>query len=106
MRVQNRQATISILPSSTALLIKELGEKERDRKKVKNIKHDGNLTLEQVVRVAKIMETRCPRNSRALLNKCWEPASPLVAPLTRKAPRPSSKKSIKVSLKYERVDFH
>ena len=58
MRVQNRQATISILPSSTALLIKELGEKERDRKKVKNIKHDGNLTLEQVVKVAKIMETR------------------------------------------------
>jgi len=39
-------------------LIKELGEKERDRKKTKNIKHDGNLTLDQVVKVAKVMEPR------------------------------------------------
>jgi len=58
MRVQNRAATIAVLPSASALLIKELGEKDRDRKKVKNIKHDGNLTLDQVIRVAKTMEPR------------------------------------------------
>jgi len=58
MRVQNRAATISVLPSASAILIKELNEKPRDRKKVKNIKHDGNLTLDQVVKCAKIMEPR------------------------------------------------
>jgi len=58
MRVQNRAATITVLPSASALLIKELGEKDRDRKKVKNIKHDGNLTMKQIINVAKIMEPR------------------------------------------------
>jgi large subunit ribosomal protein L12e len=58
MRVQNRNAVISILPSAAALLMKELNEKPRDRKKVKNIKHDGNLTLDQVIKCAKVMEPR------------------------------------------------
>jgi len=58
MRVQNRNAVISVLPSASALLLKELNEKPRDRKKVKNIKHDGNLTLDQVVKCAKLMESR------------------------------------------------
>jgi len=58
MRVQNRNAVISILPSASALLIKELNEKPRDRKKVKNIKHDGNLTFDQIVKCAKTMESK------------------------------------------------
>jgi len=33
MKVQNRAATLSVIPSAAPLLIKELGEKERDRKK-------------------------------------------------------------------------
>lgn len=36
LKVQNRVAEISILPTTSALLIKELGEAPRDRKKVKN----------------------------------------------------------------------
>lgn len=36
LKVQNRAAEISIIPTSSALLIKELGEAPRDRKKVKN----------------------------------------------------------------------
>jgi large subunit ribosomal protein L12e len=58
MKVQNRQATISIIPSSSALLIKELNEPDRDRKKVKNIKHSGNLSMDQIIKVAKTMEPR------------------------------------------------
>ena len=55
LRVQNRVAEITVLPTAAALLIKELGEPPRDRKKVKNVKHNGNLKLEQVVKVAKLM---------------------------------------------------
>ncbi len=45
LKCQNRAAEITISPSSSALLIKELGNYERDRKKVKNVNHKGNLSL-------------------------------------------------------------
>ena len=53
--VQNRQAKIEIVPSASTLLIKALNEPVRDRKKVKDILHDGNLDLEQVVTVARTL---------------------------------------------------
>jgi len=46
------------VPSAAALLIKALAEPERDRKKEKNIKHDGNVTLEQVYDIARTMRPR------------------------------------------------
>ena len=58
LKCQNRAAEITVQPSSSALLIKELGGYERDRKKVKNVTHKGNLTLEQVKKVAKVMEEK------------------------------------------------
>ena len=58
LKCQNRAAEISVKPSSSALLIKELGNYERDRKKVKNVNHKGNLTLEQVKKVAKVIEEK------------------------------------------------
>lgn len=58
LKCQNRAAEIIIQPTSSALLIKELGNYERDRKKVKNVNHKGNLTLEQVKRVAKVIEEK------------------------------------------------
>lgn len=45
LKCQNRAAEIIIQPTSSALIIKELGNYERDRKKVKNVTHKGNLTL-------------------------------------------------------------
>merc|ERR1712014_122615 len=36
LRIQNRQATCSVVPSAAALIIKALKEPPRDRKKVKN----------------------------------------------------------------------
>ena len=58
LTVQNRQAQIEVVPSAGALVIKALNEPERDRKKEKHIKHDGNLTLEQVYDIARVMRPR------------------------------------------------
>ncbi|XP_026495484.1 60S ribosomal protein L12 [Nymphalis io] len=56
--VQNRQAQISVVPSAAALIIRALKEPPRDRKKQKNIKHNGNITLEDVIGIAKVMRNR------------------------------------------------
>merc|ERR1712032_478697 len=58
LTVVNRQATVSMIPSSSSLVMKALNEPYRDRKKVKNVKHDGNLTLDQVIEIAKEMRER------------------------------------------------
>merc|ERR1712063_162744 len=41
LTIQNRQATVSVVPSASSLVIKALKEPPRDRKKQKNIKHNG-----------------------------------------------------------------
>jgi len=53
LTIQNRAAKVSIEPNASSLLIKELKEPMRDRKKVKNIKHAGSLTKAQIIKVAK-----------------------------------------------------
>merc|ERR1712018_554594 len=58
LTIQNRQAAVSIVPSASSLLIKALKEPPRDRKKVKNIKHDGNISFDDVLNAAKIMRER------------------------------------------------
>lgn len=52
--IQNRQASAEVLPSSAALILKALGA-FRDRKKMKNVTHDGNITMEQLLEVARVM---------------------------------------------------
>jgi hypothetical protein len=52
------QAKVEVVPSAAALVIKSLKEPERDRKKVKNIKHNGNISLDDVTEIAKIMAPR------------------------------------------------
>ena len=58
LTIQNRIAKIDVVPSAASLLIKELKEPPRDRKKVKNIKHSGDLTFAQVLNVARQMRPR------------------------------------------------
>merc|ERR1711976_254881 len=58
LTVQNRQATVSVIPSAAALVIKALKEPPRDRKKEKNIKHSGNISFDDVVEIARIMRDR------------------------------------------------
>ena len=58
LSVQNRQATVEVIPSAAVLLIKSLKEPPRDRKKIKNIKHNGNLTMNNIILVSKILRKR------------------------------------------------
>jgi len=57
--VQNRQAKVEVVPSASSLIMRALNEPVRDRKKgPKNIEHDGNVTLDQVIEIAKVMRGR------------------------------------------------
>ncbi|CAJ1968518.1 unnamed protein product [Sphenostylis stenocarpa] len=58
LTVQNRQAKVTVVPSAAALVIKALKEPERDRKKTKNIKHNGNISLDDVIEIARVMSPR------------------------------------------------
>jgi len=58
LTIQNRQATISVVPSAASLVIKALKEPPRDRKKVKNVKHSGNLPFDEILNIARVMRPR------------------------------------------------
>nr|AHB12458.1 60S Ribosomal Protein L12 [Pantala flavescens] len=58
LTIQNRQATISVVPSAASLIIKALKEPPRDRKKQKNIKHSGNLAFDEILIIARQMRDR------------------------------------------------
>lgn len=49
LTIQNRQATIAVVPSAASLVIKALKEPPRDRKKVKNGMHCLSLLLTPLV---------------------------------------------------------
>ena len=58
LTIQNRQAKIDVVPSAASLIIKELKEPPRDRKKVKNVKHNGNISFDQLLKIARTMRPR------------------------------------------------
>ena len=58
LTIQNRQAKVSVVPSAAALIIKALKEPPRDRKKVKNIKHNGNISMDDIINAARVMQPR------------------------------------------------
>ena len=58
LKIQNRQATVSVVPSAGSLIIKALKEPHRDRKKVKNITHSGNITIDDIIEIARTMRPR------------------------------------------------
>lgn len=51
-------ATLEVQPSTACYVIKALKEPARDRKKEKNIKHHGNLTLDEIVEIARKVRHR------------------------------------------------
>lgn len=56
LTVINRVATVEVVPAASSLVIKALNEPERDRKKgPKNVKHTGNITMKQVIEIARTM---------------------------------------------------
>ena len=44
---------MTTLPTASPLVLKALKEGPRDRKKTKNVKHNGNIKLDDVVEIAK-----------------------------------------------------
>ncbi|KAL2528452.1 60S ribosomal protein L12-3 [Forsythia ovata] len=58
LTIQNCQAKVTVVLSATALIIKALKEPERDRKKTKNIKHNGSISLNDVIEIANVMQPR------------------------------------------------
>ncbi len=74
LTVQNRNAKIDVIPSASSLVIKALKEPPRDRKKQKNskyfsscfqfllmpylVKHDGNVSLDEIFKIARVMRPR------------------------------------------------
>ena len=58
LTIQNRQAAIEVVPSASSLVIKALKEPPRDRKKVKNIKHNGNIALNDLYEIARAMRSK------------------------------------------------
>ena len=53
LSVVNRVATPTIVPTASAMIMRELKEPPRDKKKVKNIKHNGNVTLDSIIEIAR-----------------------------------------------------
>merc|ERR1711908_26159 len=49
---------VEVIPSAGALIIKALKEPPRDRKKVKNIVHNGNITMDDIYKIARVMRPR------------------------------------------------
>ena len=83
LKCQNRAAEITVQPTSSALIIKELGGYERDRKKVKNVTHKGNLTLEQVKKIARAVEDKSLAKSltgtvKSVLGTCLSIGAPSI----------------------------
>ncbi|KAF8368951.1 hypothetical protein PRIPAC_86780 [Pristionchus pacificus] len=59
LTIQNRQEKIDVVvPSAASLIINELKEPPRDRKEVKNVKHNGNITFDALLKIARIMRPR------------------------------------------------
>ena len=58
LSVINRVATPSIVPTASSMILKELKEPPRDRKKVKNVKHSGNITLDAVINISRVMRQK------------------------------------------------
>merc|ERR1712170_71721 len=68
--IQNRQAKVEVVPSASSSVIKALKEPPRDRKKVKHVKHTGNITFDEIINIARIMRPRSM--SRKLAGTCKE----------------------------------
>merc|ERR1712196_86116 len=56
--VQNRVCHVTVLPTAAPLLLKALKEPPRDRKKVKNPVHNGKVSMDDVIKIAKQLRSK------------------------------------------------
>lgn len=55
IKVVNRQCTVSVIPTSAPLIIEALKEPARNRKTEKDRQHNGNIKLDDVIKIAKTL---------------------------------------------------
>jgi ribosomal protein L11 len=65
---QNRNATVHLVPTASSMVVKALKEPERDRKKVKHVKHSGNISFDEIVDIARQVVQTCSK--WLFLKKC------------------------------------
>ena len=70
--VLNRQCTVTVRPTAAPLLIEALKEGGRDRKKVKNVSHKGNVKWDDIVRISKTLREANKSMSITLEGTCKE----------------------------------
>merc|ERR1739844_697514 len=58
IKVQNEQSEVRVLDTAGPLILKALKEPPRDRKKTKNVVHNGKITMDQVIEIAKKMRPK------------------------------------------------
>merc|ERR1719310_259001 len=58
LTIQNRKATVSVVPAAATLVIKALKEPVRDRKKVKHVLHDGDVSYADIYSIAKVIRPK------------------------------------------------
>merc|ERR1712137_1502553 len=99
--VQNRKAQVEVIPSASALLIKALNEPVRDRKKVKNIEHDGDISIDDVYEIARTLRYKSlARKFSSTVMRFSERPTRWGAPLMAKCPPSFSGRSMRGSLSH------
>ena len=58
IKVQNKQCEVRVLDTAGPLLLKALKEPPRDRKKTKNVLHNGKISMDTVIEIAKKMRVK------------------------------------------------
>ena len=58
IKVQNKQCEVKVLDTAGPLILKALKEPPRDRKKVKNVTHNGKVPFDTIVEIAKKMRPK------------------------------------------------
>ncbi|KAF0852744.1 60S large subunit ribosomal protein uL11 (rpL12) [Andalucia godoyi] len=58
LTIQNRVATVELVPTASTLIIQALKEPPRDRKKEKNIKHNGNVAFSVILDIARKLRAK------------------------------------------------
>merc|ERR1712151_64707 len=56
LHCQNREAKVFVKPTTPSMLIKDMGNYQRDRKKQKLTNRSGNVTFQQIKNVAKFLD--------------------------------------------------
>ncbi|CAG9462451.1 unnamed protein product [Pedinophyceae sp. YPF-701] len=93
LTIQNRQAKCSVVPTASALVIKALKEPVRDRKKDKNIQHNGNLSFDAVVDAARVMRERsCAAELKGTIKEILGTCVSVGCTVDREDPRAIQKK--------------